>query len=123
MEANTSKTAGGDVSATSKKLRQIAGRTSTVIHVITQADEVKDDRSEDGNRELRPPRRAEVRKTKAVLEDAVNLFGIDTLDGIGIIEIGKGRHGGEGITVEVTYLPNYGIVKEIETGSAAEQFF
>jgi replicative DNA helicase len=124
MEANTSKTAGGDVSATSKKLRQIAGRTSTVMHVITQADEVKDDRSEDGERELRPPRRSEVKKTKAVLEDAVNLFGIDTLDGRGIIEIGKGRHGGEGITVEVTYLPNYGIVKEIPTGEvAAAQFF
>jgi replicative DNA helicase len=52
------------------------------------------------------------------------LFGIDTLDGRGIIEIGKGRHGGEGITVEVTYLPNYGIVKEIPTGEvAAAQFF
>jgi hypothetical protein len=113
FESNTSKVAGGDVAATSKKLRHLAGRTQTVIHVITQAEEVKDDRDDDGNRELRVPKRAEIKKTKAVLEDATNTYGIDTLDGIGIIEQGKGRNGGEGERVEVIYLPNYGIVKEL----------
>ena len=122
-EANTSKTAGGDVANTSKKLRHIAGYTKSVIHVITQAEEVRDDTDGDGNRELRPPKRAEIKKTKAVLEDAANTFGIDTLDGAGIIEIGKGRNGGEGTRVEVLYLPNYGIVRQMETGpSAASQF-
>lgn len=123
MEINTSKTAGGDVAATSKKLRHLAGRTKTVIHVVTQADEVKEERDEDGVRELRAPRRAEMKKSKAILEDSVNIFGIDSLDGRGIIEIGKGRHGGEGEVVEVLYLPNYGIVREIESGEVAvEQF-
>jgi hypothetical protein len=122
-EANTSKVAGGDVANTSKRIRRLAGLTGSVIHVITQADEVKDDRDDDGNRELRAPKRAEIKKTKAVLEDAANVFGIDTLDGAGIIEIGKGRNGGEGTQVEVLYLPNYGIVREVETGEAvANQF-
>ena len=122
-EANTSKTAGGDVANTSKKLRHIAGYTKSVIHVITQAEEVRDDTDEDGNRELRPPKRAEIKKTKAVLEDAANTFGIDTLDGEGIIEIGKGRNGGEGTRVNVLYLPNYGIVRQMDTGEeAASQF-
>ncbi len=122
-EANTSKTAGGDAAATSKKLRRLAGRTQTVIHVVTQADEDKKERDADGNRELKAPTRAEIKKTKAVLEDANAVFGIDTLDGRGIIELGKGRSGGEGDTVEVVYLPNYGIVREMETGEvAAEQF-
>jgi hypothetical protein len=122
-EANTSKVAGGDVANTSKRIRRLAGLTGSVIHVITQADEVKDDRDDDGNRELRAPKRAEIKKTKAVLEDAANVFGIDTLDGAGIIEIGKGRNGGEGTQVEVLYLPNYGIVREVETGEAvAKQF-
>jgi hypothetical protein len=122
-EANTSKVAGGDVANTSKRIRRLAGLTGSVIHVITQADEVKDDRDDDGNRELRAPKRAEIKKTKAVLEDAANVFGIDTLDGAGIIEIGKGRNGGEGTQVEVLYLPNYGIVREVETGeSVARQF-
>jgi hypothetical protein len=122
-EANTSKVAGGDVANTSKRIRRLAGLTGSVIHVITQADEVKDDRDDDGNRELRAPKRAEIKKTKAVLEDAANVFGIDTLDGAGIIEIGKGRNGGEGTQVEVLYLPNYGIVREVATGEAvASQF-
>lgn len=122
-EINTSKVAGGDVANTSKKLRRMAGYTSTVLHVITQAEEVKDDVDEDGNRELRAAKRSEIKKTKAVLEDATTTFGIDSTDNRGIIELGKGRNGGEGITVEVTYLPNYGIVRELDTGEAiAEQF-
>ena len=122
-EANTSKVAGGDVANTSKRIRRIAGLTGAVIHVITQADEVKDDRDDEGNRELRAPKRAEIKKTKAVLEDAANVFGIDTLDGAGIIEIGKGRNGGEGTQVEVLYLPNYGIVREVATGEAVVSQF
>jgi replicative DNA helicase len=122
-EANTSKVAGGDVANTSKRIRRLAGLTGAVVHVITQADEVKDDRDDEGNRELRPPKRAEIKKTKAVLEDAANVFGIDTLDGAGIIEIGKGRNGGEGTQVEVLYLPNYGIVREVETGAAVVSQF
>lgn len=122
-EANTSKVAGGDVANTSKRIRRLAGLSGAVIHVITQADEVKDDCDDEGNRELRAPKRAEIKKTKAVLEDAANVFGIDTLDGAGIIEIGKGRNGGEGTQVEVLYLPNYGIVREMATGEAAVRQF
>lgn len=122
-EANTSKTAGGDAAATSKKLRHLAGRTQTVIHIITQADEDKKEKDEDGNRELKAPTRAEIKKTKAVLEDANTVFGIDTLDGRGVIELGKGRTGGEGDVIEVMYMPNYGIVRELSTGELiAEQF-
>jgi hypothetical protein len=117
-EANTSKVAGGDVANTSKRIRRLAGLTGAVIHVITQADEVRDDKDENGKREIRPPKRAEIKKTKAVLEDASNVFGIDTLDGTGIIEIGKGRNGGEGAQIEILYLPNIGIVREVETGAA-----
>lgn len=119
FENNTSRTAGGDVANTSKKIRRMAGTLNATIHVVTQAEEVKDDTDDEGNRELRPPKRAEIKKTKAVLEDAANTFGIDSLDGEGIIEIGKGRNGGEGSQISVLYLPNYGIVREMETGEGA----
>ncbi|MDQ0270782.1 DnaB-like helicase C-terminal domain-containing protein [Cytobacillus purgationiresistens] len=122
-EANTSKTAGGDVANTSKKLRRLAGQTGVTMHIITQAEEVRDETDEDGNRELRAPKRSEIKKTKAVLEDATNTFGIDSLDGEGIIEIGKGRNGGEGTKVSVLYLPNYGIVREMDSGEAAAKHF
>lgn len=110
-EANTSRTTGGDAANTSVELRALAGRTKTVIHVITQADE--DGQQSDDERELNAPARGTVKKTKAVLEDAANLFAIDTVDGRGIIVIGKGRQGGEGTYVEVVYMPNFGIVREI----------
>ncbi|MET3658470.1 AAA family ATPase [Sporosarcina psychrophila] len=123
FDANTSRVAGGDVANTSKRIRRLAGTEKAVVHVVTQAEEVRDDTDEEGNRELRPPKRAEIKKTKAVLEDAANTFGIDSLDGEGIIEIGKGRNGGEGTQINVLYLPNFGIVKEMETGEAVAADF
>lgn len=110
-EANTSRTTGGDAANTSMALRALAGRTKTVIHVITQADE--DGQQSDEDRELSAPARSSVKKTKAILEDSANLFAIDTMDGRGIIVIGKGRTGGEGAYVEVTYMPSHGIVREL----------
>lgn len=124
FEANTSRTAGGDVAETSKKLRRMAGRLKTVVHVVTQADEVKDEENADGERELVAPKRAEVKKTKAILEDATNLLGVDTLnkEGRGAVWIKKGRNGGEDTRVEIVYLPNYGVVRELDTQGQAAQF-
>lgn len=113
MEHNDSKTSGGDVAATSKKLRLLAGRLGVVMHVITQADEVKDDEDEEGNRQLRIPKRAELQKAKQILQDSSNTFAIDTCDGRGVISIGKGRNGGEDVEIEIIYLPAIGIVKEV----------
>jgi replicative DNA helicase len=122
-ERNTSRTTGGDAANTSKKLRLIGGRTKAVVHVITQADE-DDGEKTDGVRELSPPRRGDVKKTAQLLEDATNLIGIDTLahEGRGIIKIGKGRNGGEDTQIELLYLPNYGIVREITDGANPAQF-
>jgi replicative DNA helicase len=120
FEANTSKVAGGDVANTSKRLRQIAGAYQVVMHVITQAEEVKDDKDEDGNRELRVPVRAEIKKTKAVLEDASMTIGLDTCDGQFRIELGKGRQGGEGDVIEGIYLPAVGLVCEPQLNEFAK---
>lgn len=121
-ERNYSNTAGGDVANTSKKLRHLAGRCKCVMHLITQAEEVRTDKDESGNRQLKAPTRAEIKKTKAVLEDAVNTFGIDTCDGRFIIEVGKGRNGGEGTTVEGIFLPSVGFVKEYDKQELVEEF-
>jgi replicative DNA helicase len=124
FEANTSRTTGGDVAATSIALRRVAGATGAVIHVITQAEEDASEKT-DGIRELKPPKRAEVMKSKAILQDAALLIGVDTLaqEGRGILELGKGRNGGEDTQVEIVFLPNYGIVREFETGQAAASQF
>jgi replicative DNA helicase len=124
-EKNTSKTTGGDAANTSKKLRRLAGTTQTVVFAITQADEVDEKEDDDGNRELRLPKRSEVSKTKALLQDAAILIAVDTNanDGRGIIGINKGRDGGEGESAEILYLPQIGIIKEMETGEAAASQF
>jgi replicative DNA helicase len=122
FEANTSKTAGGDVAATSKRLRRLTGTMNVVTHVITQADETSDENGEEG-RELRAPTRKELSKSKAILQDAALTIGIDTLDGQGLIQLNKGRDGGEGTQIELTYLPNYGIVRELEMGDAVTNQF
>jgi replicative DNA helicase len=119
---NASGVAGGNFSALSMQLRALAGRTSTVLMVITQAEETKDETdSETEVRHLRPPLRAEIKKTKSVLEDATNTFGIDTLDGEGVIQLGKGRNGGEGTTVSLLYLAAYGIITEMPKGEGAAE--
>jgi replicative DNA helicase len=123
-ETNTSKTAGGDAAATSKKLRLMTGALGVLTIAITQADEDSSEKDSEGVREMKPPQRSEVRKTKALLEDAAALIGIDTLahEGRGIIEIGKGRSGGEDTRIEIIYLPNYGIVREPNSVDVSAQF-
>jgi replicative DNA helicase len=120
-ETNTSKTAGGDAAATSMKLRRLAGKTQTVIFAITQAEEGKESADDDGNRELALPDRADVKKTKQLLEDAYLLIGVDTdyKQGRGLIGLNKGRDGGEGTQAEVLYIPQVGVVRQPESGEAA----
>src|SRR5699024_12456314 len=74
---NTSKTAGGDASETSKALRRLAGLKNIALIVMTQAEE---DEKQVANeqRELKLPTRAEVKKTKSLLEDASTLIAVDT---------------------------------------------
>ena len=118
-EDNTSKTAGGDAANTSMLLRRLAGRKSVVAIAITQAEETAATEDDDGERELELPNRKDVKKTKSLLEDASLLIGVDSAykQGRALVGVFKGRDGGEGNTSEVLYMPQYGVVKEAETGS------
>jgi len=124
-EKNTSRTAGGDAAKTSEALRKLTGRMDVVMFAITQADEVDETEDELGNRELRLPKRSEVSKTKQLLQDAALLIAVDTnaKEGRGLIGLNKGRDGGEGDSAEILYLPQIGLIKEMETGQAAASQF
>lgn len=115
-EANTSKTTGGDAANTSKKLRRLAGTTDVTVLAITQADETDEIEDDDGNRELSLPKRKDVSKTKQLLQDAALLIGVDTnyKDGRGLVGLNKGRDGGEGDVADIIYLPQFGIIEEIQ---------
>lgn len=120
FEVNTSKTAGGDASETSKKLRRLAGTKEVVIIAMTQAEELKENGDTDEIRALTLPSRYDVKKTKSLLEDASALISLDTdyTQQRGIIGIQKGRHGGEGTSCEITFLPKYGIIEELRIDSS-----
>lgn len=124
-EKNTSKTTGGDAANTSMKLRRLAGKTQTVIFAITQADETSEESDEEGSRELALPERKDVKKTKQLLEDAYLLIGVDTdyKQGRGLVGLSKGRDGGEGHNTEILYIPQVGIVREMDSGQAATTHF
>ncbi|MCY9274547.1 DnaB-like helicase C-terminal domain-containing protein [Bacillus haynesii] len=121
-EKNTSKTAGGDAAETSKKLRRLAGQTKTTVFALTQAEEGE---GKDADSELKLPQRKDVKKTKALLEDAALLIAVDTNaeEGRGLIGLNKGRDGGEGQRAEIVYLPQFGVIKQLggDEGSA-DQF-
>src|SRR5699024_12285652 len=103
------------------KLRAMTGRLSVVTVAITQSDVQKSEGDDEGNRELVLPEREAVKKTKSLLEDAAVLIGIDSdyKQGLAIVGNMKGRDGGEGDRKSVVYMPQYGVVKELETGEVA----
>ena len=126
-EKNTSRTTGGDAANTSQKLRALTGRQSVVTVVITQSDVKKSEGGDEseGTRELQLPSRDEVRKTAALMEDAAVLIGIDSdyKQGLAIVGNMKGRDGGEGDISNVLFLPQYGVIKELEVGEEALKGF
>jgi len=124
-ERNSSKTAGGDAAETSKKLRRLTGRLGVVTIAITQADEKQENKDDDGNRELKLPEREDVKKTKQLLEDAYMLIAVDTdyKQGRGLIGINKGRDGGEGTSTEIIYIPQVGVVRELDAAEELAKHF
>lgn len=120
-EKNTSKTTGGDAAATSKALRKLAGRTRVVMHVITQAEEDSSE-STGSDREICLPKRSQVKKTMAVLEDAALVLAFDSADGRFAIGVNKGRNGGEGEEVEGIFLPSIGYIEESNQEAVEELF-
>ncbi|WP_366560644.1 DnaB-like helicase C-terminal domain-containing protein (plasmid) [Bacillus pumilus] len=124
-ESNSNKTTGGAAADTSKKMRRLAGTMDVVIFAITQAGE--DDATEDeaGIREIKLPKRKDVKKTSALLEDAAVLIPVDTnaREGRGLIGVNKGRDGGEDEVVEIVYLPQVGLIKQVAAGETALDAF
>lgn len=114
-ERNTSGTKGGDAAATSVKLRRLTGRHKVVTIALTQAEEKDQMEYDDGEREVSLPNRSDVKKTKALLEDASQLIAVDTNDIAMVGEVGlrKGRFGGEGTSEKILFLPRYGVIKSL----------
>ncbi|MBA4542872.1 hypothetical protein H1164_08155 [Thermoactinomyces daqus] len=121
-EFNTSRTAGGDLAKTVVALRELAGITQTAILTATQADEVDEEENENGVRELKPPKRKDVKKSSEIRDGSSYVIGLDTIDGRGILVPRKARSGGEGERIEIIFLPNYGIVRELPSIEEVKEY-
>lgn len=124
QSANISKTAGGDSANTSKQIRLLSGQMNIPIIGVTQSDEGEDEGGEDEIRELHIPKRKDVKKSKAYLEDSSSVIGLDSdyTQQRAVVGIKKGRNGGEGTTAELTFIPSHGIVEELQIDASDFDF-
>lgn len=120
---NANKTAGGAAEHAARRFEQIIGKHDVVGIYAVQATVEKQAREEDGGRELKLPTRDQVKTSKALLEIATILFAFDSNDGTAILGVDKGRNGGEGISVELTALMDYGVLRELPKGAAVTNQF
>ncbi|WP_010494988.1 AAA family ATPase [Paenibacillus elgii] len=121
---NANKTAGGAAEWAAREFERIIGAHDVVGLFTIQAHTERQEADEEtGRREIRLPKRDQVKTTKAVLEIATNLFTFDAVDGNGRLGVEKGRNGGEGFTVDLIALMDYGVLRELPRGAdVAGQF-
>jgi replicative DNA helicase len=120
---NANRTAGGAAEWAVREFERIIGEHDVVGIYTIQAQTERQETDDDGRREIRLPKRDQVKTTKAALEIATNLFTFDAVNGNGRIGIEKGRNGGEGFTIDLIALMDYGVLRELPSGAeVASQF-
>lgn len=91
--------------------------------MLSHKQKKKKKKFDDGIRTISIPSRESVKKSKAILEDAAALLAFDSVDNTGVIEIKKGRSGGEGKQAELVFMPSYGVVEELDYTAALVREF
>ncbi len=122
---NANKTSGGAAEQAATRFEQIIGDHNVVGMYTVQATVEKKSKDEEGDRELNPPTRDQVKTSKRLLDIATVLLSFDSVkapDEVGgqaVINIEKGRNGGEDLEIELISILDYGILKEMDTGEKA----
>jgi len=120
---NANKTAGGASEQAARKFERIIGQHDVVGIYTVQANTERQETEDGGHREIKLPKRDQMKTTKALLEITTNLFTFDAVNGAGRIGVDKGRNGGEGFTLDLIALMDYGVLREFPKGEmAARQF-
>lgn len=113
---NANKTAGGAAEMAARRLETIIGAHDVVGIYTIQAQTERQETEEGEHRAVKLPKRDQVKTTKAVLEIATNLFSFDAANGNGALGVEKGRNGGEGFSIELIALMDYGVLRELPKG-------
>lgn len=119
---NSNKTTGGAAEQAARRFEAIVGEHDVIGMFTIQAHTEKQDVEAGSVREIKLPKRDQVKTTKAVLEIATNLFSFDANNGNGRIGVEKGRNGAEGFTVDLIALLGYGVLRELCMADQTMQF-
>lgn len=116
---NVNKTSGGAAEYAATRFEQIIGDHDVIGFYTVQASVEKKQKDDEGVREIKLPSRDQVKTSMRLLDIATNLIGFDSVEkeGIAMLGIEKGRNGGEDFTLELTALFDFGVLKELPTGS------
>lgn len=113
---NTNKTTGGAAEQAARRFEVICGVHDVVGLYSVQATVEKQKTTDEGRRELKLPKRDQLKTTKALLDIATCLFSFDSCDSVARLGIEKGRNSGEGLEVELIALLDHGVLKEPSSG-------
>lgn len=122
---NANKTAGGAAEYAASRFERIVGENDVVGFYSIQATVEKKRLDEEEQRELKTPKRDQVKTTKRLLDIATVLLGFDSIEKEGVAALGieKGRNGGEDFRLDLVALLDYGVLREFpKAEQAAEQF-
>jgi hypothetical protein len=117
---------GAGAEAFSRSLRRMATRKQVVIVLVVQATYEDRKEGEDGVIQIRVPSLEDVKSTKAVIEDGVVTFGVDshvdktTKLGDAVIGVMMSRKGGAGTEVPIVFAPEYGVVRAFDDEAARQ---
>jgi replicative DNA helicase len=108
---NANKTAGGAAEGAARRFEVLVGEHQVIGLYAVQAT-IEKAKNEEGKRELKMPKRDQIKTTKALLDICTVLLGWDSADGLGLLGIEKGRNGGEDVTVEMIAMMDHGVIRE-----------
>jgi replicative DNA helicase len=108
---NANKTAGGAAEGAARRFEVLVGEHQVIGLYAVQAT-IEKAKNEEGKRELKMPKRDQIKTTKALLDICTVLFGWDSADGLGLLGIEKGRNGGEDVAVELIAMMDHGVIRE-----------
>ncbi|MDT2249814.1 hypothetical protein P7H16_26740 [Paenibacillus larvae] len=122
---NANKTSGGAAEYAATRFEQIVGENDVVGFYSVQATVEEKKQDDEDRRELKTPKRKQVKTTTRLLDIATVLLGFDSIEkeGIAALSIEKGRNGGEDFRLDIVALLDYGVLREFpKAEQAAEQF-
>lgn len=103
---------GAGAEATSRRFRRLCVRKGIVGVILVQAT-LDEDKETDGVRVLNPPDATKIKTSKSFVEDATMLVTLDSTTGKAVLKCERARMGGAGFTVDLSFWPNVGIVREL----------